>query len=83
MAQIILLKGTQKRHIDRLSDAELKRFRGSTVDEYGVQILNIMHNGEVGISFYFLEAPSKKGVEKHHGKYGVKCNWITEVQTVA
>jgi hypothetical protein len=53
------------------------------VDEYGVKILNIMYNRAVGISFCVLEAPSKEAVEKHHEKYGVKCNWITEVQTTA
>jgi hypothetical protein len=42
-----------------------------------------MYNRAVGICFYFLEAPNRKAVEKHHEKYGVKCDWITEVQTTA
>jgi hypothetical protein len=35
-------------------------------------------------SFFWVTnwmAPSSKAVEKHHEKYGVKCDWITEVQT--
>jgi hypothetical protein len=42
-----------------------------------------MYNREVGVSFYFIEAPDRRAVEKHHKKYGVKCDWITEVQTTA
>jgi Protein of unknown function (DUF4242) len=70
-------------HIGKYTDEELKKFQELPADEYGVKILNIMYNRAVGISFYFLEAPNRKAVEKHHEKYGVKCNWITEVQTTA
>jgi hypothetical protein len=42
-----------------------------------------MYNREVGISFCFLEAPNRKAVEKHHEKYGIKCDWTTQVQTTA
>jgi hypothetical protein len=70
-------------HLGKYTDKELKRFQDLPVDEYGVRILNILYNRAVGICFYFLEAPSSKAVEKHHEKYGVKCNWITEVRTTA
>jgi hypothetical protein len=53
------------------------------MDEYGVKILNIIYNRADGISFCLLEAPTKEAVEKHHEKYGVKCDWITEVEVTA
>jgi len=30
-----------------------------------------------------LNAPNKEAVEKHHEKYGVKCEWIMEIKTSA
>jgi hypothetical protein len=70
-------------YLGKYTDEELKKFQDLPVDEYGVKVLNIMYNRAAGICFCFLEAPSSKAVEKHHEKYGVKCNWITEVQTTA
>jgi hypothetical protein len=65
------------------SDDDLKRFQESPIDEYGVKVLNIVYNREVGLSFFLLEAPNRQAVEKNHEKYGVLCNWITEVQATA
>jgi Nickel responsive protein SCO4226-like len=32
--------------------------------------------------FYcILDAPNKDAVVKHHQKFGMKCDWITEVKT--
>jgi Protein of unknown function (DUF4242) len=65
------------------SDGELKTFQESPIDEYSVKVLNIYYNREVGLSFCLLEAPNRQAIEKHHEKYGVLCNWITEVQSTA
>jgi Protein of unknown function (DUF4242) len=65
------------------SDEDLKRFQESPIDEYGVKVLNIFYNRAVGLSFCLLEAPNRQAVEKHHEKYGILCNWITEVQSTA
>jgi Protein of unknown function (DUF4242) len=70
-------------HVGKYTNGELKKFQDLPKDQYGVKVLNIMYNREVGISFFFLEAPNAKAVEKHHEKYGVKCNWITEVRTTS
>jgi hypothetical protein len=70
-------------YLRKYTDEELKKFQDLPVDEYGVKTLNIMYNRAVGICFCFLEAPTRIAVEKHHEKYGVKCDWITEVQTTA
>jgi hypothetical protein len=69
--------------LGRYSDRELKSFQELATDEYGVRVLNIFYNRAAGISFCFLEAPTRDAVEKHHEKYGVKCNWITEIETTA
>lgn len=65
------------------TDEELKKFQESPIDEDGVKVLNILYNRATGISFCFLEALDREAVEKHHEKYGVKCNWITEVEVTA
>jgi hypothetical protein len=70
-------------YLGKYTDKELKGFQDLPVDEHGVRILKILYNRAAGICFCFLEAPSSKAIEKHHEKYGVKCNWITEVQTTA
>jgi hypothetical protein len=41
-----------------------------------------MFNRQANICFCFLEAPDREAVEKHHEKYNIKCNWITEVETL-
>ena len=68
-------------HLGAYTDKELKKYQDSPPDEYSVKTLNILYNRAIGICFCFLEAPSRTAVEKDHEKYGVKCDWITEVQT--
>jgi len=38
---------------------------------------------ETDISFCFIDAPNREAVEKHHEKYNLTCDWITEVNTTA
>ena len=52
-------------------------------DEFGVTHKNIMYNAEENKAFCILDAPNKDAVEKSHQKFGMKCNWITEVKTTA
>ena len=66
--------------LGRYSDKELKGFHELPIAEYGVKVLNIFYNRAAGISFCYLEAPTRDAIEKHHEKYGVKCNWITELR---
>jgi hypothetical protein len=70
-------------HLGSYTDEELKKYQESPPDEYSVKTLNILYNRATGICFCFLEAPTRIAIEKHHEKYGVKCDWITEVQTTA
>jgi hypothetical protein len=52
------------------------------MDEFGVKHLNILFNRQANICFCLLEAPNREAVEKHHAKYSIKCNWITEVESL-
>lgn len=45
--------------------------------------VNLMYNQEEDRFFCLTEAPNKNAVEKHHGKFGFDCEWITEVKTTA
>jgi hypothetical protein len=60
----------------------LRKLQQSSMDEFGVKHLNILFNRQANICFCLLEAPNREAVEKHHAKYNIKCNWITEVETL-
>jgi hypothetical protein len=60
----------------------LRNLQQSPIDEFGVEHINIMFNRQANICFCFLEAPDRGAVERHHKKYSIKCNWITEVETL-
>ncbi len=61
----------------------LRRAQQSPTDEFGVKHENILYNKEDDKLFYLLDAPDKEAVDKHHQKFGIKCDWITEVKTTA
>jgi hypothetical protein len=66
-----------------LNEDILKKLQNSPLDEYNVKHVNILYNPEADKCFCLLEAPSKEAVKKHHGKMGIKCEWITEVKTTS
>jgi hypothetical protein len=41
--------------------------------------MNILFNREADLCYCLQEAPNKEAVEKHHSKFNLKCEWITEV----
>jgi hypothetical protein len=61
----------------------LKKAQNFPRDEYGVLHENILYNEKENKLFCLLDAPDKDAVDKHHQKFGVKCDWITEVNTTA
>jgi hypothetical protein len=63
-------------------EGTLRNLQQSPTDEFGVRHINIMFNRRANICFCFLEAPNRESVERHHEKYHIKCNWITEVETL-
>jgi Protein of unknown function (DUF4242) len=66
-----------------LDEESLRKLQNAPVDEFGIKHLNLMYNYEVDRFYCLPEAPNKQAVEDHHGKYGLKCEWITEVKTAA
>jgi hypothetical protein len=60
----------------------LKKAQDSPRDEYSVHE-NILYNEKENKLFCLLDAPDRDAVDKHHQKFGVKCDWITEVNTTA
>ena len=60
----------------------LKQAKNSPKDEFGVTHNDILFNKEEDKLYCILDAPNKEAVEKHHEKFGIKCDWITEVKSV-
>jgi hypothetical protein len=69
--------------LGNMTDEQLKQAQDSPMDEFGVRTNNILYNREVNMLYCILDAPSKDAVYKHHQKFGLKCDWITEVKTTA
>lgn len=67
--------------LGKATEEQLKQVQNSPKDEVGVTHKNMLYNKEENKLFCILDAPNKDAVEKHHQKFGMKCNWITEVKT--
>jgi hypothetical protein len=61
----------------------LRKMQNELPDEFGVTTENIMYNIEDDKVFCLIEATNKSAIEKHHAKYGIKCEWIIEVKTTS
>jgi hypothetical protein len=59
-----------------LDESLLKELQNSPVDEFGVR-----HVNSITQKFCLIEAPAMEAVQKHHDKFGIKCDWIMEVKT--
>jgi hypothetical protein len=66
-----------------LDEEALKKAQQSPPDEFGITHENIMYNENEDKLYCLLNAPNKDAVQKHHGKFGLNCEWITEVKTTA
>lgn len=62
---------------------ELKKLQKEPKDEFGVTHIDIICCEEKDRMYCFLEAPDKEAVEKHHEKFGYKCDFIIEVNSTA
>jgi len=65
----------------RLDGALIRKLQNGPVDEFGIIYLNILYNPEVEQCFCLIEAPTLEAVQKHHDKFGIKCDCIIEVKT--
>lgn len=66
-----------------VNEEMLKKMQNELPDEFGVTTENILYNIEADKVFCLIEAPNKNVVERHHAKYGIKCEWIVEVKTTS
>jgi hypothetical protein len=69
--------------LGNMTEEQLKHAQISPKDEFGVTIENMLHNKEVNLLYCIIDAPNKGAVITHHQKFGLKCDWITEVKTTA
>ncbi|MGH9924148.1 MAG: nickel-binding protein [Nitrososphaeraceae archaeon] len=53
-----------------------KKSQKESRDELGVRILNIFYDMESGMMFCLVSAPDRFAVERHHSKFGIKCDVI-------
>jgi hypothetical protein len=65
-----------------IDEETLKQAKNSPKDEFGVTHNDILYNKDEDKLYCVLDAPNKEAVEKHHEKFGVKCDWITEVKSI-
>lgn len=76
-------KFLDKHVLRNLDEKSLKDLQNSPEDEFGVKHINILYNISEDKGFCHLDAPNKEAVEKHHDKYGYKCDFIIEVESTA
>jgi hypothetical protein len=69
--------------LGRFTEDDLKKAQKEPRDEYGVKVLNTFYDVESGMMFCLVDAPDRESVEKHHAKFGIKCDWITQVKMTA
>ncbi len=64
----------------RYTEDDLKKSQNESRDEFGVKVLNTFYDMDSGMMFCLLDAPDSIAVERHHSKFGIKCDWITHVK---
>lgn len=67
----------------RYTEDDLKKSQRESRDEFGVKVLNTFYDVDSGMMFCLLDAPDRFAVERHHYKFGIKCDWITPVKMTA
>ncbi len=66
-----------------ITEETLKKLQNAPRDEFGVKHVNLLYNKAEDKLYCLLDAPNREAIEKHHKKTGIKCDWITEVETTA
>jgi Protein of unknown function (DUF4242) len=64
----------------RYNEDDLKKSLKEPRNELGVKVLNTFYDLDSGMMFCLVDAPDRNAVERHHSKYGMKCDWITPVK---
>jgi len=69
--------------LGNMTEEQIKQAQNAPKDEFGVTHKNMLYSKEENKFYCILDAPSKDAVIKHHQKFGLKCDWITEVKETA
>ena len=77
---VIMLKFLYVHPMKGFDGALLRELQNAPVDKFGIIHLNILCNPEVFQYYCLIEAPTMEEVQRHHNKFGMKCNWIMEVK---
>ncbi|MFZ0556357.1 MAG: nickel-binding protein [Nitrososphaeraceae archaeon] len=64
----------------RYNDDDLKKSLKEPRNELEVKVLNTFYDLDSGMMFCLVDAPDRYAVERHHSKYGMKCDWITPIK---
>lgn len=50
--------------------------------EFGVTTENALNKVDADRLYCILDTPNKEAIERHHKKYGAKCEWIMEIMEI-
>lgn len=67
------------------SKAHLEKIKGvvnGDVDEFGVSTIELFYNNNSQELYCILDAPDEDAVAKHHAKFGLTCNFITQIEKI-
>lgn len=64
----------------RYNEDDLKKSLKEPRNELEVKVLNTFYDLDSGMMFCLVDAPDRYTVERHHSKYGMKCDWITPIK---
>jgi two-component system sensor histidine kinase HydH len=67
------------------SKAHLEKIKGvvnGDVDEFGVSTVELFYNNNSQELYCILDAPDEDAVTKHHAKFGLTCNFITQIEKI-
>ena len=64
----------------RYNEDDLKKSLKEPRSELEVKVLNTFYDLDSGMMFCLVDAPDRYAVERHHSKYGMKCDWITPIK---
>jgi len=64
-----------------IAPSDLKKLQHAPVDEFGVTHHDILFNQADNRIYCVLNAPDAEAVRKHHAHFGIKCDWVHEVDS--
>ena len=65
-----------------LTKEKMQKAVKSVADEFGVTTYSVCYSEKEGKAYCISEGPNKEAIEKHHEKFGITCDFITEINQV-